>query len=281
MNIIFDSVIQNLATPTRDEFNNLIKEHIINKKTCNKFAKYIKKQKFKSKVMEICFCKQINNILLIEEITKLRKFFKKSDYCIINNFLDNKLKYIKYKKLLDELYNKFIPVFKNYLNKNNFRKPDETNYKFFFIILKEKIIPILRAYIDNTYGNISHGFLRKVNTAKTYNEKFIISNEINSRFILLVKTFSMRIIFLVSTNIDSVEDFLSLPFSIKSKLYNNIVIKLINILNNYIDVYNKYEVKENILENILETEISQLSSESEYTDEKLINSYALIEKPVS
>jgi len=63
-----------------------------------------------------------------------------------------------------------------------------------------------------------------------------------------------------------------MPFSIKSVLYNNIIIKLINTLNYYIEVYNKYELKQNSLDNILQIELSQISSESESIDENLLNS---------
>ena len=122
MNKIFDSVIFNLKTDTRSVFYNLLKTHLINKKTCNKFAKYLKINNFKSKVLELCYCRQLNITNLNKrEYEKLKKFFKKTNYIIINDFLDNKLKYIKYLNLLNDLYSKFQPVFKNYLNRNNFK----------------------------------------------------------------------------------------------------------------------------------------------------------------
>ena len=272
MNKIFDSVIINLKTDTRAIFYNLIKTNLINKKTCNKFAKYIKNQNFKSKVLELCYCRQLNiTILNTREYEKLRKFFKKTHYDIINNYLDNKVKYIKYNYLLNELYDKFYPVFKNYLNKNNFKYSGNTKLSFLYVILKEKIIPILRSFIDINFGNSTHGFIRKIATAKSYTEKIIINNEIDNRFILLIKLFSIRIIYLVSTHIDSIQHFISMPYSIKSVLYNNIIIKLINTLNNYIEVYNKYELKLNSLDNILQTEVLQISSESDSIDENLLN----------
>ncbi len=145
-------------------------------------------------------------------------------------------------------------------------------YKSEYNIETEKIIPILRSYIDITFGTNTHGFIRKVSTAKSYNEKIIINNEINNRIHFLIKTFSMRIIFLVTSNVDSIEHFTSMSYSIKSVLYNNIIIKLINTLNYYIEVYNKYEFKLNSLDNILQIEVLQLSSESESIDENLLNS---------
>lgn len=273
MNKIFDSVIINLKSDTRNEFYILIKKTLIDKKKCNKFAKYIKNSNFKSKVLELCYCRQLNDTLVqYREFEKLRKFFKKSNYNVVNNYLDSKLKFLKYKTLLDDLYKKFYPVFKNYLNKNKFYYNGISNLSFFYIILKEKIIPILRSYIDINFGNSAHGFVRKVSTAKSYNEKFIISCEIDNRIILLIRTFSIRIVYLVTTNVDSLEHFLEMPFSIKSVLYNNIIIKLINTLNYYIEVYNKYELKQNSLDNILQIELSQISSESESIDENLLNS---------
>jgi hypothetical protein len=246
MNKIFDSIIINLKTDTRDEFYILIKQNLTNKKKCNKFAKYIKISNFKSKVLELCYCRQLNDTLLIyREFEKLKKFFKKSNYIVINNYLDSKLKFIKYKNLLDELYLKFYPVFKNYLNKNNFNYNGTSTLSFFYIILKEKIIPILRSYIDINFGNSAHGFVRKVSTAKSYNEKIIIGYELDNRITLLIRRFSIRIIYLVTTNVDSLEHFL---------------------------VYNKYELKQNSLDNILQIELSQISSESESIDENLLNS---------
>ena len=54
MDKIFDKVIQNLSTETRHEFELIAKTNLINKKKCNKFAKYIKNNNIKSKVIEIC-----------------------------------------------------------------------------------------------------------------------------------------------------------------------------------------------------------------------------------
>jgi len=272
MNKIFDSVIINLNTDTRYIFYNLLKTHLVNKKTCNKFAKYIKINNFKSKVLELCYCRRLNSTELnSREYDKLRKFFKKTNYNVINNYLDNKVKFIKYNFLLNELFKKFYPVFKNYLNKNNFKHNESNKLSFMYIIFKEKISPIFRSFLDINFGNQNHGFIRKVATAKSHTEKTIINNEINIRIKLLLNLFSIRIIYLVNTNIDSMEHFVSMPFQIKSLLYNNILIKLINILNNYIETYNKYELKLNTLDNILQTEISQVSSESDSIDENLLN----------
>ena len=119
MNIIFDSIIINLKSSTREEFNTLLMSTLINKKQCNKFAKYIKQNTFKSKVIEISYCKQLNKIIFdIRSLEKIKKFFKKTNYQLINNYLNIKLKHIKYQNLLEETYHKLFKVYKQYLRKN-------------------------------------------------------------------------------------------------------------------------------------------------------------------
>ena len=278
MEIVFDSILINLKSDTRDIFNTIIKETLIDKKQCNKFAKYIKKKNFKSKVMEICYCKQINNVLTINRtFEKIKKFLKNTNYIIINHFLDTKLKLIKYEILLNDLYQKLFNAFKNYLSKNKIIYKDESQkYKLFSIILKDKIMPLLKSYIDMNFGTINHGFIRKILSSKSINEQIIINNELNIRFEYLIKTFSIRIIYLVSTQIDSVVDFINLPYKIKSSYYSKMIMKLINVLTSYIELYNKYELKKNDFDNILYTELETISSESESIDEKLLNSCTLV-----
>jgi len=280
MDKIFDKAIENLSTETRHEFELIAKNNLINKKKCNKFAKYLKNNNIKSKVIEICYCKQLNeNIKIKREFEKLRKFFKKTEYNIIKNFLDTKIKIIKDEELLLKLYEKLLPVFKNYIRKNNFitKKMDiSKNYKFLYIIFKEKVLVLLKSFIDINFGNPSHGFVNKICSCSNFNEQIIVNKEICSRFQFLLNLFSMRIIYLVSNNIDSYEHFVSLPLKIKIPLYSNIIMKLIKIVNNYINLYSKYEFKNNELDNIIYIELSTLSSETDSVDEVLLNNYSLV-----
>tara|TARA_B000000557_G_C20395060_1_gene283936 strand:- start:15 stop:332 length:318 start_codon:yes stop_codon:yes gene_type:complete len=86
----------------------------------------------------------------------------------------------------------------------------------------------------------------------------------------------MRIIYLVSNNIDSYEHFVSLPLKMKIPLYSNIIMKLIKIVNNYINLYSKFEFKNNELDSIIYIELSTLSSETDSVDEVLLNNYSLV-----
>ena len=277
MEKIFDSIIINLKTETRDLFNNIVKQTLIDKKQCNKFAKYIKKKNIKSKVMEICYCKQINKVLTVNRtFEKIKKFLKHTNYIIINSFLDTKLKIIKYELLLNELHIKLTNVFKNYLRKNSIEIIDDNKYKKFSIILRDKIIPLLKSYIDMNFGTVNHGFIRKMLSSKSRVEQNIINDELNSRFDYLLKTFSIRIIYLVSTQIDTIEDYKNLPYKLKTQFYSKIITKLINILNSYIELYNKYELKKTEFDNILYTELETISSESESIDENLLKNYSLV-----
>lgn len=277
MDIIFDSIILNLKSSTRDKFNILLINTLINKKQCNKFAKYIKQKIFKSKVLEICYCKHINNIINdIRSLEKIKKFFKNTNYQLINNFLEIKLKHIKYQDLLKEIYNKLFKVYKNYLYRNNFLKNTINKHKLLFLYIKDKILPITISFIDMNTGNSNYGFIRKLSYIKNNNEKLIINNELNIRFLQFTKLFSFRPIFLVSTAIDNYEYYINLPYSIKSSLYANIITKLINIMKSYIELYNKTEIKNNELDNILFTDIDNLSSESESIDEHLLNNCNII-----
>ena len=280
MDKIFDKVIQNLSTETRHEFELIAKTNLINKKKCNKFAKYIKNNNIKSKVIEICYCKQLNESLKVSrEFEKLKKFFKKTQYSIIKNYLDVKIKIMKDEDLLFKLYNKLFPVFKNYIRKNKFinKKIDiSKNYKFLYIIFKEKVLLILKSFIDINFGNPSHGFVSKICSSSNFNEQIIVNTELCTRFRLLLNMFSMRIIYLVSNNIDSYEHFKSLPLKMKIPLYSNIIMKLIKIINNYINLYSKFEYKKNELDNIIYIEISTLSSETDSVDELLLNNYSLV-----
>ena len=277
MEKIFDSIIINLKTETRDLFNNIVKQTLIDKKQCNKFAKYIKKKNIKSKVMEICYCKQINKVLTVNRtFEKIKKFLKHTNYIIINSFLDTKLKIIKYELLLNELHIKLTNVFKNYLRKNSIEIIDDNKYKKFSIILRDKIIPLLKSYIDMNFGTVNHGFIRKMLSSKSRVEQNIINDELNSRFDYLLKTFSIRIIYLVSTQIDTIEDYKNLPYKLKTQFYSKIITKLINILNSYIELYNKYKLKKTEFDNILYTELETISSESESIDENLLKNYSLV-----
>lgn len=277
MDIIFDSILINLKSSKRDQFNSILKTTLIDKKHCNKFAKYIKRKNYKSKVMEICFCKQINKVITINRtFEKIKKFLKNTNYIIINNFLDIKLKLVKYKLLLKELFYKLHKAFKNYLFKNNLILKEEENYKYFSIIIKERILPLLKSYIDMNYGTINHGFIRKMLSSRTSTEQFIINNELDIRFEYLIKTFSIRIIYLVSTQIDTIEDFKKLPYKIKSSYYSKIIMNLINVLTSYIELYNKYEFKNTEFESVLYTELETISSESESIDENLLNNCNLV-----
>ena len=277
MEKIFDSIIINLKTETRDLFNNIVKQTLIDKKQCNKFAKYIKKKNIKSKVMEICYCKQINKVLTVNRtFEKIKKFLKHTNYIIINSFLDTKLKIIKYELLLNELHIKLTNVFKNYLRKNSIEIIDDNKYKKFSIIFRDKIIPLLKSYIDMNFGTVNHGFIRKMLSSKSRVEQNIINDELNSRFDYLLKTFSIRIIYLVSTQIDTIEDYKNLPYKLKTQFYSKIITKLINILNSYIELYNKYELKKTEFDNILYTELETISSESESIDENLLKNYSLV-----
>lgn len=278
MEKIFDQVINNLSTKNRHQFEILAKQNLINKKTCNRFAKYIKNSNIKSKVIEICYCKQLNKTIKItREFEKLKKFFKKTNYSIIKNFLEIKIKIMKDEELLLKLYDKLIPVFKNYLHKNNFKYDNnDKNFKFLFIIFKERVLPILRSFVDINFGNTSHGFINKICSCANYKEQIIVNTEISKRFALLLKYFSMRVIYLVTDNLDGYDHFYNLPLKMKIPLYSNIVMKLIKIINNYIDLYSKYEFKNNELDNIIYIEINTLSSETDSLDEVLLNNYSII-----
>ena len=91
--------------------------------------------------------------------------------------------------------------------------------------------------------------------------------EINNRLKKLISLFSMRIIYLVSHDYECLEDLYALSFTQKKIFYVGFISKLIHIMNDYTKIVNHLDIVTTNINTTLETEILNLSSETDSFDD--------------
>jgi hypothetical protein len=279
MNEIFDSIIINLNKNTRTYFNNQLQKYIKTKKTCNQFAKYIKSKNISNKTIQICYCKNLNNINLEQRsLQKLRKFFKETSNYIIYNFLDHKINYNQLLVNAKNILRILTPSLKQYIYRNNLTNEFIKLDIYTTFNLLNKIIKILKSFLDHTFPRQTSPFINKLNNISNKIEEDAINMELNRRFEKLVKLFSMRFIFLVSHDYEDLNDIYNLSFTDKKIFYVGFVTKMINIMIEYMKIVNSIEIVSKNINTTLETEILTLSSETDSVEDSnktnsIIDSY--------
>ena len=264
MNEIFDSIIINLNKKNRTYFNDQLQKYITNKKTCNQFAKYIKSKNLSNKTIQICYCKNLNNLNLEQRsLQKLRKFFKETTNYIIYNFLDHKINYNQLLANAKNILTILAPSLKQYIYKNNLISDFGKLDIFTAYNLLNRIIKILKSFLDHTFPRQTSPFINKLNNISNKIEENATNMELNRRFEKLVKLFSMRFIFLVTHDFEDLNDIYNLSFTDKKIFYVGFVTKMINIMTEYMKIVNSIELVSTNINNTLETEILTLSSETD------------------
>ena len=268
MNKIFDSIIINLKKETRNNFLNQLEKNIINKKTCNQFAKYIKSKSICNKIIQISYCKQINKLNMEKRsMQKLRKFFKNTNNFIIYNFLDHKINYDDLVQNANNILKILKPILIQFINRNDLRKDFKVLDLFTAFNLITRIILILKSFLDHTFPRNSSPFINKLNNISNKTEEYIVNMEINNRLKKLISLFSMRIIYLVSHDYECLEDLYALSFTQKKIFYVGFISKLIHIMNDYTKIVNHLDIVTTNINTTLETEILNLSSETDSFDD--------------
>ena len=264
MNEVFDSILINLNKSTREYFNNQLETYVINKKRCNQFAKYIKSENISNKIVQICYCKNINKLNLEQRsLQKLRKFFKETSNYIIYNFLDHLINYNSLILNANNILKILKPILKQFINRNNMKNEFKKLDIYTTFNLLNRIIKILKSFLDHTFPRSSSPFINKLNNISNKIEESIVNTELNKRFEGIIKLFSMRIIFLVSHDYGDIYDIYNLSFTEKKIFYVGFITKIINIMTEFIKIVNTIEVVTTNINITLETEILTLSSETD------------------